>query len=78
MAIPTLDEQIHEIVQNLSEDEKQKLLAFAELLGKHHQPIGEPAENLTPFIGLFDEEALNQMQAAIEEDCEQIDWENWK
>lgn len=78
MVAPTLDEQIHEIIQNLSETEKRKVLSFATILGKPQQAIGEPAENLNQFIGLFDKQSLNEIQAAIEKDCGQIDWDDWE
>ena len=64
-------------LDDLRREQQQKVLDFTLALKKPPQPIGEPAENLLQFIGLFPKEDLEEIARAIEEDCEKIDYDEW-
>ncbi len=73
----TLTQQIIERVNRLDADQQQKVLEFVREL---ERPRGEPGRLLierTRHIQIAPED-LEEMARAIEEQCEQVDWNEWR
>lgn len=74
--IEAIRNEIKTEIDGLSVDELNQLLQYTRVLKRSRRVIGEPAENLFQYSGLFSDHDLEQMSKAIE-DCEQIDHDEW-
>ena len=72
----SLQQEIAEQVSQLPRSKQEQVLRFvAELTAK--RPIGEKGSNLAAFAGTLDPVSAKQMQEAIDQDCGQIDLDQW-
>ena len=78
MTHATFERELLDEVNRLSEDQQQRVLSFARALTQMVDIRGETGESLLTSIGIFDSSALDEMQKAIDEDCEEIDWRGWE
>ena len=74
----TLTDQLLEQFNKLDEAQQERLLNFARILTKTPRVKGEPGERIAAATGFFDEQSLDEMEAAINEGCEEIDWRGWE
>lgn len=63
-------------VRTLSEDERRRVMSFAEALADTH-PVGVPGSTLLHFAGTFEAETLRDIERAVEEGCERVDADEW-
>ncbi len=72
-------ERIIETVERMPEDVQQRVLNFVEAMSERHSAIQKERSGtrLLQFIGVFDKVSLQQMEEAIEDGCERIDWNEW-
>lgn len=73
--------RIHELIQHfeqLDTTQQNYLLNYARILTQTPVIKGESGESLVATPRLFDDEALDEMQSAIDSDCEEIDWREWE
>lgn len=78
MADRAFDEELLQQVHSLQEEQQLRVLEFARTLARSTQLKGESGQSFLKSIGLFNETELDEMTAAIEEDCERIDWSGWE
>ncbi|MGF1602045.1 MAG: hypothetical protein ACFCU8_08475 [Thermosynechococcaceae cyanobacterium] len=69
-------EQVIEQLRIMPHPQQQKVLQFARTLG-HPELRGTPGQQLLKFAGTISSDDLTLMQAAIEQDCEQVDLNGW-
>ena len=69
-------EKVVEQLETLPSSLQQQVLAFVEAL-KLHTLQGVPGHQLLEFAGSISEDDLQRMRQAIEEDCEQVDLDEW-
>lgn len=74
----TLSEEIMQYLNQLDDSQQQTLLNFARILSQTPIIQGESGESIMKSIGLFDTQSLDEIETAIEEGCEQIDWASWE
>lgn len=74
----TLTEEIMQYLNQLDDSQQQTLLNFARILSQTPIIQGESGESIMKSIGLFDTQSLDEIELAIEEGCEQIDWASWE
>lgn len=74
----TLSEQLIEQLNRMDEAQKQRLLNFARILTKTPAIQGERGASIVQATGFFDAQSLDEMEAAIAEGCEGIDWRGWE
>lgn len=67
--------KIVDALDDLALEQQREVLAFARSLKS--QPTGVSGSSLVKFAGNIPATDLTQMQAAIEEDCERIDPDEW-
>jgi hypothetical protein len=67
-----------EQVNKLDDDQQRRLLNYARLLANVPQIRGESGRSLIASGGMFGKRDLDEMQRAIEEDCEKVDWGGWE
>ena len=72
---PKLQEELIKEMARLSQEEQQKVVAFARSLGAG--PAGRAGKDMSRFAGSIDPADLRQMAAAIEGNCERIDKSEW-
>ena len=70
--IPTVVQQMLVLPDDM---QRQVLEYLQDLRATLHQ--GTPGKQLVQFAGLIEAEDLEQMQQAIERDCEQVDKDEW-
>ncbi len=70
----SLKQQILDQLDRLDTDKQRQVLEYAQRLST---PQGVPGESLFRFIGLIPTDDLEKMAQAIEEDCENIDLDEW-
>ncbi len=73
----TLADQLLEQFNKLDEAQQQRLLNFARILATTPSVKGEPGDRIVQAVGFFDTQSLDEMEAAINEGCEEIDWRGW-
>jgi hypothetical protein len=73
----TADELIEQF-NKLDESQQQRLLNFARILTKTPMIKGEPGTSIVQAVGFFDAQALDEIEAAINEGTEDIDWRGWE
>jgi hypothetical protein len=71
-------EELIEQFNKLDESQQQRLLNFARILSKTPVVRGEPGLSIIQATNFFDSESLDEMEAAINEGCEDIDWREWE
>lgn len=74
----TLSEQLVEQFNKMDENQQQRLLDFARILTKPSIIKGELGKSIVMATGFFDMQSLDEMEAAIAEGCEQVDWRGWE
>ena len=72
------ERELLEQVNKLDDDRQRRLLNYARLLANVPQIHGESGRHLIASAGMFGEQDLDDMQRAIEDDCERIDWGGWE
>lgn len=72
---PKLQEELLKEMARLSQEEQQRVLAFAK--GLVAGPLGKPGKDMASFAGAIDPADLEQMATVIEENCERIDKSEW-
>lgn len=75
MSLSIID-QVIEQLSNMPQSLQQKVLQFALLLGQVRIQ-GTPGKKLLKFAGSIPSDDLTLMQNAIEQDCEQVDLDEW-
>ncbi len=78
MSDQVYEQALLEQVQQLDDERLQRLLDYARLLANAPQIHGESGKHLIASAGMFAEQDLAEMNRAIEEDCEGIDWGGWE
>jgi hypothetical protein len=76
MTNPTLERELHQHLDRLSEDDQQQVLHLARTLAGN-RPAGVPGKDLLRFAGLISREDLKEMKQAIDEECSRIDPDGW-
>jgi hypothetical protein len=71
-------QELLEQVNKLDDERQRRLLNYARLLANAPQIRGESGKSLIASAGMFGKQDLEEMQQAIEEDCERIDWGGWE
>jgi len=74
----TVAEQILEQMNKMDEAQQQRLLDFAHILTKTPGIKGESGASIVAATGFFDTQSLDEMQAAIADGTEEIDWRGWE
>lgn len=75
MTHPLKDRIINEL-DSLSQDQQKKLLDYVLSLKLTKKKVTS-GKNLLGFSGVINKEDLAVMEKAIEEDCEQVDLNEW-
>lgn len=73
-----LTEQIIEQINKMDEGQQQRLLNFVRVLAKTPSIKGESGASIITATGFFEAQSLDEMEAAIAEGCEEIDWRGWE
>ena len=76
MINPTLETEIQEQLLQLPLEQQRQVLEFARALVTA-RVRGVPGHTLVRFAGLVETEDLALMKQAIEEDCEQVQPNEW-
>jgi hypothetical protein len=74
-----MNKTISQVVQQLEvlpSNLQEQVLNFVQSLS-HTVPVGVPGKTLLQFAGFFPADDLQLMQNAIEEDCAQVDLDEW-
>lgn len=74
----TLTDQLIEQFNKLDVAQQQRLLNFARILTNTPVIQGETGASIAAATGFFDTQSLDEMETAIEEGCEEIDWRGWE
>lgn len=74
----TITEELIEEFKRLDESQKRYILDYIRSASQDYVPKGESPERLLASVGMFDTQSLDEMAAAIEEGCEEIDWREWQ
>jgi hypothetical protein len=69
-------DQVIEQLKVLPLDRQQRVLKFARTLADE-RPKGTSGRDFLQFAGLIPQEDLQVMSDAIEQDCEQVDLNEW-
>ncbi len=78
MAPFDLRHQLEEEIDHLAPEQQQRLLELARGLKKKSElPKGMPWEEMKRFAGILPDEDAAEIIAAIEEGCENIDYDSW-
>jgi hypothetical protein len=72
------ERELLEQANKLDHERLMRLLNYARLLANVPQVRGESGKSLIASAGMFGQQDLIEMQRAIEEDCERIDWGGWE
>lgn len=73
----SITDDLIEEFRKLDEAQQQRLLNFARILAKTPAVKGESGTSIIQAVGFFDAQSLDEMEAAINEGCEEIDWRGW-
>lgn len=65
-------------VNRLTPEQQRRVLSFARALSQVGEVRGESGASLIATIGMFGADDLDEMQRAIDEGCEGIDWGGWE
>lgn len=72
------EQALLEQVNKLDSEQQKRLLNYARLLANIPQIQGESGKSLIASAGMFGEQDLEEIQRAVEDDCERIDWGGWE
>ena len=72
---PKLKEELLKEMARLSQEEQQRVVAFAKSLAAG--PTRRARKDVARFAGAIDPDDLKQMAAVIEEGCERINESEW-
>lgn len=72
----TIQQELLAQLAQLPEEKQRRVLDFAHALGGS-TPRGVPGSQLLQFAGTMTDEEAKEMLTAIEEDCEQVDPDEW-
>lgn len=75
MSLSIID-QVIEQLSNMPQSLQQQVLQFARMLGQVRIQ-GTPGHKLLKFAGSIQSDDLALMRNAIEEGCEQVDFDEW-
>ncbi|MEO0538876.1 MAG: hypothetical protein AAF215_34090 [Cyanobacteria bacterium P01_A01_bin.123] len=75
MSLSIID-QVIEQLSNMPQSLQQQVLQFARMLGQVRIQ-GTPGHKLLKFSGSIQSDDLALMRNAIEEGCEQVDFDEW-
>jgi hypothetical protein len=78
VALMTIVDDFLTQLKQLSDAQQKQLLALAQSMANAQQLRGESGAHIIEAIGLFDEQSLDEIANAIEDDCERIDWRDWE
>lgn len=73
----SIPSQIDSEVRHLSEDEQRRVLEFIKSIGSPGKLRGEKGTDMIKRLPEFPTEDLKEIEAAIEEGCEQVDPDGW-
>ena len=73
---PSITDQVVELLNKMPLSQQQKILQFAKDINQGRQS-GTPGKTFLQFAGMIPADDLALMQAAIEEDCGQVDLNEW-
>jgi len=74
------DDDLHELVEeasHLAPEHRRILIEHARRLRNEQLPRQSTLRDLKPFFGVLDRQRADEIEAAIEDGCEQIDHESW-
>ena len=74
MANQSIQKEILEQLDKLHIEQQRQVLDFARAMAG---PVGKPGKELLRFAGDIDIEDLRLMSQAIEQDCEQVNIDEW-
>ena len=74
----TVTEEIIQYLNQLDEGQQQSILNFARILANTPIIKGKSGKSIVGAVGFFDSQSLDEMETAIDEGCEQIDWAEWE
>jgi hypothetical protein len=74
----SLTDQLIEQFNKMDAVQQQRLLNFARILTRTPVIQGESGASIVQAMGFFSAQALDEMEAAIAEGCEEIDWRGWE
>lgn len=74
----TLTEQLIEVFEKLDAAQQQRLLSYARIMTQTPDIKGESGTSIVTATGFFDAQSLDEMEAAIKDGCEGIDWRGWE
>jgi hypothetical protein len=70
----SIQKEIIDQLNKLPIEQQIQVLDFARILAK---PVGRPGKDLLNFAGRIDLDDLSLMNQAIEQDCEQVNANDW-
>ncbi|WNZ26873.1 hypothetical protein HJG54_34415 [Leptolyngbya sp. NK1-12] len=73
---PSIIQTIVQQLEGLPQPSQQQVLEFVRSLA-HSQLQGISGAQLLQFAGTIPSDDLQLMREAIEQDCEQVDWNEW-
>ena len=76
MLNPSIEKEIITQLSNLSLEQQQQVLHFVRALTLA-KPLGVPGKDLLRFAGTIETSDLQVMAQVIEEDCEQVNLNEW-
>ena len=76
MISPNVEQELHQHLALLPTAQQRQVVDFARILSIT-QPKGAKGSSLLAFAGSIPSDELEQMRAAIEADCEQVDAHGW-
>ena len=75
----SLKEQLIEQLDQLEPAQQVRVLNFARILAQTHSAVrGEQGESIVKAVGFFDAASLDEIETAIKNDTEEIDWRGWE
>jgi len=75
VTLTTLEQEILSQLHTLALPQQREVLTFVRTLAA--APVGVPGNELLAFAGAVDVHALAALQQAIDEDCEQVNVDEW-
>ena len=76
MANLSFEKEITSYLHKLNPEQQQRVLAYIQALSEE-RPLGVPGSDLLRFAGAIDLLDLKEMEKAIDEGCEQVNFNEW-
>ena len=76
MSEPSIRDDLLKELERLPESDRRRVLEYARSLSDS-VPRGVPGSSLLRFVGVFSESDAAEIEAAIEEGCEQVNPGAW-